>query len=62
MTGLTEEQYAAVIPAWCGLQTIQQHKDIMLCWSLVGNAERGVRREYSECRGCDLLNKEYNND
>ena len=59
MSDLTEAQYAAFIPAWCGLQTIEQHKDILLCWSLVGSAERGIRREYSECRDCALLNKDY---
>jgi len=59
MAELTEENYAAAIPAWCGYRTIEEHKDMLLCWSLVGYAERGEKRPYSSCKGCDLINRDY---
>ena len=56
---MKEQDYAAVIPVWCGYKTLQQHLDMMLCWSLVPYAERGEKRPYETCVGCDLLDKTY---
>jgi hypothetical protein len=38
---------------------MQQHMDMMLCWSLVRYAERKEKRPYESCIGCYLLNHEY---
>ena len=56
---MNEADYAAAIPAWCEYQTIEQHKNILLCWSLVRYAERGEQRPYSSRANCDLLNKDW---
>jgi hypothetical protein len=54
MTELTEQQYADAIPHWCSRRTLQQHIDMMLCWSLVQYAERAQAKPEHTCRLCDL--------
>lgn len=56
---MDEAAYKAAIPPWCGYQTMEQHMDMLLCWSLCGYAERGEKKPYSTCKNCDLLNKDY---
>lgn len=52
MAKVTEESYAASIPACCAIQGLQAHKDeLMLCWGLCAaiEADRPM-----DCSGCDL--------
>jgi hypothetical protein len=49
-----EAQYAASIPPWCAYQTLAEHVDMMLCWSLAQHAERGEAKPESTCQGCEL--------
>ena len=54
MSELTESVYAAAIPSWCQCETLQQHIDMMLCWSLVHYAERGEAKPEYTCFTCPL--------
>jgi hypothetical protein len=56
---MNEADYAKAIPPWCGYQTMEGHMNMMLCWSLAGFVERGEKCPYSNCKNCDLLNKDY---
>lgn len=48
---LSEEQYAAGIPACCSQRTMESHMHMMLCWGLVRALENG---RTMDCSGCDL--------
>ena len=52
---ITEDQYAAAIPPWCGCKTLQAHMDMLLCWSLVRFVERGEPKPLSSCEGCPIF-------
>jgi hypothetical protein len=47
----TEADYVAAIPAHCGLQTLEAHVDMMLCW---GVSNGFVTADPNYCDGCDL--------
>jgi len=51
---ITQAEYEAAIPRWCGYQTIEEHLDMMLCWSLVRHVEDGKPKSRASCRGCEL--------
>ena len=53
MPDFTEEQYKATIPKCCMLQTMQEHLEMMLCWSLCASIRDGTPMD---CRGCDYKN------
>lgn len=58
MSELTEEEYAAAIPEWCGARGLKAHVDMMLCWSLVSYAEQRQPKPEYTCADCDLYRKE----
>lgn len=54
MGKITEKYYEGHIPKCCRLKTIAGHKDIMLCWGLLCDMERGIDTTNRECgRECD---------
>lgn len=54
VTDVTEQGYEARIPAWCGARTIQEHKDMLLCWGLVRYVERQQDKPERTCVGCAM--------
>lgn len=48
---ITDEQYAAAIPACCQMQTMQEHLEMLLCWGLSAALRRG---EAMNCDGCEM--------
>ncbi len=46
---ITREQYAAAIPTCCGISTIEDHENIMLCWSLCDAIEHGTLTSCDYC-------------
>jgi hypothetical protein len=54
MIELTEEAYAAAIPACCERQTLEAHKSMLLCWGLVAATEAGRQMN---CADCDLATR-----
>jgi hypothetical protein len=54
MVKVTEDYYRKHIPKCCKLKTVQEHKDMMLCWGLIGEMEAGIDTTDKECgRECD---------
>lgn len=49
---LNQDRYAASIPRWCGLRTLEQHLDIGLCWSLSMYVERLKQAPLASCYRC----------
>lgn len=55
MSAYTEEQYAAAIPRWCGVPTLEGHIDMMLCWGLCERLREGrLPKPESSCKDCEL--------
>lgn len=52
---VTEEIYAAHIPACCHYQGMRAHvEQLMMCWGLMAALEAG---KTMECRGCELATR-----
>lgn len=59
MAKVTEETYAAAIPACCAIQGLQAHKEeMMLCWGLCVAIEED---RAMDCSGCDLNTRQPHN-
>lgn len=58
---LTEELYTKNIPKNCAYQTLEQHKEMLLCWGLASSIENN---KPMNCGICDLNidNKTKNNE
>ena len=56
---ITEEQYTKAIPACCAYQTLEAHKDMLLCWGLVSSIERSLPMN---CGICELNTMKTPND
>ena len=55
MAEVTEESYAAAIPACCEYQGLEAHKDgLGLCWGLCAAIEADRKMD---CSGCDLATR-----
>lgn len=55
MAEVTEESYAAAIPACCHYQGLQEHIDgLMLCWGLCVAIEED---RPMNCSGCELATR-----
>lgn len=48
-----ERSYAAAIPPHCEALTLQEHKELLLCWSLAGKVESGEAQSLEDCRSCE---------
>lgn len=50
---ITPELYEANIPDCCELRTTKEHEQIMLCWGLISQIERGTAKKDQNCGMCD---------
>jgi len=55
---ITPDAYARAIPPWCGAKTLQEHREMLYCWGLALNVERGEETDEERCRWCDLYDGE----
>lgn len=51
---ISKKYYKDHIPKCCGLQTLKEHEEMMFCWSLLCDMERGMETKNKECnKECD---------